>query len=213
MRACSAATSTRSRCGVALPWQAVGDSLLDDALPGHLASGGRWHSRPVSTPRQGQQLRHEPVHPVHAGDSLRSARRALCAFAERRDDVPLRAQHGQRRSQLVRRVGGEPSLASQRRVDPGEQPVHRADERLQLVWCALVRQMVGGPRLHARAARRRARHWRQSPPHRPRHREQEQRQQHEPGQQLAERQAVDDLVAFIGLLARRDEPFATCRCR
>ena len=80
----------------------------------------------------------QPVHALEAGAELGLGLRALGRAGGAAHHVPLRAQHRQRRAQLVRGIGGEAALARQHRLDAREQAVHRAQQRLQFGGHAAV---------------------------------------------------------------------------
>ena len=60
---------------------------------------------------------------------------ALGIAARTTHHVPLRAQHGQRRTKFVCGIGGEAALASQHGLDARKEAVHRADQGLELGRC------------------------------------------------------------------------------
>ena len=77
-----------------------------------------------------------------------------------------------------------------------EQGVHRVHQRPQFHRCIGSAPAPGRWR-RARRLGRQLTHRRQCPPHRPGHREQEKGQHQQPGQQLADHQVQDQLVAFV----------------
>ena len=63
-------------------------------------------------------------------------------------ELELRAQHGQRRPQLVARVGDEPPLVLERRLEPSEHVVQGRCEARDLVAGGWNRQAAGHGRSH-----------------------------------------------------------------
>ncbi len=162
--------------------------------PDHLV---RRHGRPGLLARKRQKVVCQPCKPVcvvlQVGDQL-GVRAVLGEIGDVAD------QRGQRRPELMRGVGQEPSLTFARPLERSEHPVQRRCQPADLVVALRLRQP---PPWVARLLdlRRRARQpaeWRQRTPHQKRQRERrhgrgdQRRDQHEQadaGQRLLERRA------------------------
>jgi hypothetical protein len=129
------------------------------------------------------------------------------------NDVPLSPQHRQRRAHFVSRVGGEAPLAREQRIDPFELGIDGPQQRRQF-----GRRVVAGQRLEVGGfallqVGRDALDRGQGATHGPRQNHQQERQHQQPGNDLGQREVVDQLVPLVRLLARCHQPFAAGRAQ
>ena len=144
------------------------------------------------------------------------------AFRNPLEELQLQTHRGERRAQLVRRVGDEGALALQRATEALEQIVERGDERPQLVREARFRQRAERPRPARREGVRKAGQRREPAADDDPDEEREQWQRHRHRRQHAQRaprravapQAhrlgdLDDLTLRVDA---EDAPIAVRRC-